>query len=198
MSEAATVLVGGEEFHVTPDQPFSFGRADGGGIVGLDATDMGISGRAGSVEWAWGLWWLLNHSRKRRLLMDDGTGGQPQRLECGQRFAINVTRLTVLVLGAIYTHRIEVLIPESELARVTGRQLSSGTLIADELRLSERDKDAVVAVFSGYFGGFSPKEPSTEDLQAGRGTSRATLDRGHSTQAAGAPEGAGGSHRHLL
>ena len=104
MAEAATVLVGGDEFDASPDQPFVFGRTDGEGVVGLDANDMGISTTAGSVEWIWGLWWLVNYSRKRRLLLDDGTGGQPQRLECGQRFAINVGRLTVLVPGAIYTH----------------------------------------------------------------------------------------------
>ena len=105
VSEAATVLVGGEEFQVAPDHPFVFGRSDDEGVVGLDASDMGISAIAGSLEWAWGLWWLVNHSRKRRLLLDDGTGGQGQRLECGQRFAINVRRLTVLVPGAIYTHQ---------------------------------------------------------------------------------------------
>lgn len=154
LSTAATVLIGGEEFRATQEQPFVFGRSDGDGLVGLDASDMGISAKAGSVEWAWGLWWLVNHSRKRRLLLEDGTGGPPQRLECGQRFAINVQRLTVLVPGAIYTHRIEVLVPEGHLARVEGRRLTSGTLIAGDLRLSERDKDVLVAMFSGYLEDF--------------------------------------------
>ncbi len=142
----ATVLIAGEEFQVTPDQPFVFGRADGDDIVGLDSSDMGISATAGSVEWAWGLWWLVNHSRKRRLLLDDGSGGQPQRLECGQRFAVNVRRLTVLVPGAIYTHRIEVAIPESDLARVEGNRITSGTITTADLRMSERDKDVLVAM----------------------------------------------------
>ena len=154
VSEAAIVLIGGDEFHVASDQPFVFGRADGDGVVGLDATDMGISAKAGAVEWMWGLWWLVNYSRKRRLLLDDGAGGQPQRLECGQRFAINVDRLTVLVPGAIYTHRVEVVIPESDLARVEGSQVTSGTLLAGNLRLSERDKDVLVAMFSGYLEAF--------------------------------------------
>lgn len=150
VSTAATVLILGEEFQVTPDQAFVFGRADTDGVLGLDASDMGISAAAGSVEWAWGLWWLVNHSRKRRLLLDDGSGGQPQRLDCGQRFAINVSRLAVLVPGAIYTHRIEVVVPESDLARVEGGRITSGTLIASDLRLSERDKDVLVAMFSRY------------------------------------------------
>ncbi len=154
VSEAAMVLIGGEEFRVTSDQPFVFGRADGDSVVGLDANDMGISAIAGSVEWTWGLWWLVNHSRKRRLLLDDGTGGQPQRLECGQRFAINVGCLTVLIPGAIYTHRIEVVVPESDLARVDGSRMTSGTLVAGDLRLTERDKDVLVAMFSGYLEAF--------------------------------------------
>jgi len=154
MSTVAAVVIAGEEFEVTPERPFVFGRSDGEGVVGLDSSDMGISAIAGSVEWAWGLWWLVNHSRKRRLLLDDGTGGQAQRLECGQRFAINVGCLTVVVPGAIYTHRVEVVIPESDLARVEGSQITSGTLVAGDLRLSERDKDVLVAMFSGYLEAF--------------------------------------------
>jgi hypothetical protein len=150
----ATVLIAGEQFEATPDRPFVFGRSDDEGVVGLDASDMGISGLAGSVEHKWGLWWLVNHSRKRRLLLEDGTGGQPQRLECGQRFAINVRCLTVLIPGAIYTHRIEVIVPESDLARVEGTRLTSGTLTVGDLRLSERDKDVLVAMFSGYLEAF--------------------------------------------
>jgi hypothetical protein len=106
------------------------------------------------VECAWGLWWLVNHSRKRRLLLDDGSGGQPFRLDCGQRFAINVRHLTVLVPGAIYTHRIDIVIPESDLARVTGTVMTSGTLNPYDLRLSERDKDVLIALFSGYLEAF--------------------------------------------
>ena len=154
MSTVATVFIAGDEFEVTTDKPFVFGRCDGDGVVGLDSSDMGISATAGSVEWAWGLWWLVNHSRKRRLLLDDGSGGQPQRLECGQRFAINVRHLTVLVAGAIYTHRVEVAIPECDLAVVEGTRITSGTVTTDDLQLSERDKDVLIGMFSGYLEAF--------------------------------------------
>jgi hypothetical protein len=169
VSTDATVLISGEEFEVTPEQPFVFGRADGEGIVGLDASDMGISAIAGSVEWSWGLWWMVNHSRKRRLLLDDGSGGQPQRLECGQRFAINVRRLAVLVPGAVYTHRIEVIVPESHLARVEGSRLTSGTLTTGDLRLSERDKDVLVALFSGYLEAFPRRSSRPRTYQQAAG-----------------------------
>jgi hypothetical protein len=150
----ATVLIGGEEFEAAPGRPFVFGRADREGVVGLDEGDMGISAVAGAVEWAWGLWWLVNHSRKRRLLLDDGSGGQLQRLECRQRFAINVRALTVLVPGAVYTHRVEVVVPESDLARVEGTRITSGTVTDGDIRLSDRDKDVLVAMFSGYLEAF--------------------------------------------
>ena len=162
---SALVLIGGEQFEATTEGPFVFGRADADGVVGLDEADMGISAVAGAVEWAWGLWWLVNHSRKRRLLLDDGSGGQPQRLECGQRFAINVKALTVLVPGAIYTHRVEVVVPESDLARVEGSRITSGTVTAGDLRLSERDKDALVAMFSGYFEAFPRRSSHPRSYQ---------------------------------
>jgi hypothetical protein len=154
MTTDATVLISGEEFQATPEQPLVFGRADAEGVVGLDSSDMGISAIAGSVEWAWGLWWVINYSRKRRLLLEDGSGGQPQRLDCGQRFAVNVRRLVVLVPGAIYTHRIEVVIPAGDLARVEGSRITSGTVTSSDLHLSERDKDVLVALFSGYLEAF--------------------------------------------
>jgi hypothetical protein len=150
----ASVLIDGQEFEAAEDRPVVFGREDADGVVGLDVNDMGISAIAGSIERQWGLWWAANHSRKRRLLLDNGTGGTPQRLECGQRFAINVRRLTVLVPGAIYTHRVEVVLPDDDLALVRDVRLSSGTVTVDDLRLSERDKDALVALLSGYLEAF--------------------------------------------
>ena len=90
MPLAPAVVLAGETFSLSPDQPFVFGRADTDDIVGLDANDMGISAEAGSVECAWGLWWVVNRSRKRRLLLDDDGGGVPQRLDSGHRHAISV------------------------------------------------------------------------------------------------------------
>ena len=147
---SAAVRVDDEEFRATPSRPLIFGRGGAIGVVGLDRNDMGISATAGSIEWQWGLWWVVNHSRKRRLLLDDGTGGPPWRLDCGHRFAINTEHLTVLVPGEIFTHRIDVTIPDSDLPRVETANRGSGTLPADDLRLTERDKDALVALFSGY------------------------------------------------
>jgi hypothetical protein len=149
----AAVVWRGREFLVTQDAPFRFGRADAEGVVGLDPTDMGISALAGTVELDAGYWWILNRSRKRPLFIDLGSGPE-LRLDTGHRHAVNSTRLSVLVRGAILTHRLDVVLPETNLCRPleAGRQ-SSGTLTAD-IRLSDSDRDAVVALFAGYLEAF--------------------------------------------
>lgn len=159
-----SVLIGSEEFTLSPERPFVFGRADAPGVTGLDAKDMGISAVAGSVEAAWGLWWVLNHSRKRRLLLDDGGGGAPQRLDCGHRYAINVCRLGILVPGAIFTHQLEVVLPASDLACFQRVGASSGTIGADT-SLSDRDRDVVVALLSGYLDNFPRRQARPRTYQ---------------------------------
>ncbi len=151
---SASVEIDGEEFPVTPARGLVFGRADAPGVLGLDGADMGISAIAGSVEWQWGVWWVVNHSRKRPLLLDAGNGGASHRLDCGQRFAITTPRLTILVAGAVFTHRLDVAVPEADLARVEQAPPSSGTLPVDDLRLTERDKIVLTALFSGYLAKF--------------------------------------------
>lgn len=154
MPTVAAVVIGKEEMRLSPQHPFIFGRADSENVVGLDPNDMGISAEAGSVEWAWGLWWVVNRSRKRRLLLDDGGGGTPRSLDCGHRHAITEPRLSVLVPGVIYTHRLEVLVPPEHLGLFQENRPSSGTLPGGDVRLSDRDLDAMVALFSGYLEDF--------------------------------------------
>lgn len=170
MTGESAVVIGGERFRVRRDAAFVFGRIDGPGVLGLDANDMGISAVAGSIEWAWGVWWVVNLSRKRRLLIEKGAGGAPQPLECSERFAVSVRPLGVLVPGAVYTHRIEVLVPESELARNPSERPTSGTLSVAELSLSERDRDVLAAVFAGYLEDFPRRKtrPATYQEAAER------------------------------
>ncbi len=153
-AQSALVDVDGEKFEATRSRPFVFGRANADRMVGLDENDMGISAVAGSLEWQWGLWWVVNLSHKRPLLLDDGIGGALRHLPCGHRFALNTPRLTVLVAGEIFTHRIDITVPASDLVRVEPAYQSSGTLPAGDLRLTERDKDALLALFSGYLEAF--------------------------------------------
>jgi hypothetical protein len=161
-SAAAAVVLRGQEFRVERDVPFRFGRADGEGVVGLDPIDMGISALAGAVECDAGYWWILNHSRKRPLFIDLGSGSE-LRLDSGHRHVISNPRLAVVVRGAILTHRLDVRVPAQQLALYdgAGRQ-SSGTLTSD-VRLSDADRDAVVALFSGYLEAYPRRSPHPAD-----------------------------------
>lgn len=164
MAPGAAVLVDEDEFPLEEDRPFVFGRARGDGVVGLDAGDMGISAIAGSIEWAWGLWWVVNRSTKRPLLVDIGDGSPPLRLACGLRHAVGVPRLSVLVPGIISTHRLEVVLPGTTAAPVDLERLSSGTVTGD-LTLTDRDHDVVVALFSGYLEVFPRRQARPRTYQ---------------------------------
>jgi hypothetical protein len=172
------VCIGEDRLTATVDRPLVFGRADiradlgpeadpvAGdaavgdpdvrdtvvnelSVVGLDAQDMGISGRALAVEFDQGVWWLTNLSAKRNLLLDMGYGSAMITLRPGQRHAIAVTPLGVLVPGAIFTHRLDVHVPEEALARRRPSDLgASGTITSDDLHLTESDRRALAAVFS--------------------------------------------------
>jgi hypothetical protein len=161
---AASVLVAGIAHRVERDIPFRFGRAEAEGIVGLGPEDMGISALAGAVELGTGFWWVVNLSRKRPLFIDLGSGPE-LRLDSDHRHAINASPLSVIVRGAILAHRIEVTVPASDLAlRPLPARQSSGTLTGD-VRLSESDRDAVVALFAGYLKTFPRRSRHPADYQ---------------------------------
>jgi hypothetical protein len=151
----AEILVGGQIFTASPERPFVFGRSDNDPIVGLDPNDMGISAEAGSVEFELGLWWLLNRSRKRPLLLEPSPGSPPQRVVSGDRVPLTKVQTVVLVPGAVFTHRMDVHIPPECVANLkvstTG---TSGTITFGDVALSERDLDALSALFSGYLRPF--------------------------------------------
>jgi hypothetical protein len=156
----ATILLGGEMFTATEGDPFVFGRGDSDGIVGLDADDMGISAEAGSVERDHGLWWVVNRSRKRRLLLELEPGQDHVRLACGVRHAVTRTPTVVLVPGAVYTHRLEVHVPADDLAIHTpaaGR--TSSTITQGDLALPEKDRLVLAGLFSGYLRPFPRRDP---------------------------------------
>ena len=163
---AAEVLVciGDDRLTATVDHPLLFGRADVFAgpategapffpkkppVVGLDPQDMGISGRALAVEFDGGVWWVANLSAKRNLLLDPGYGSAMITLRPGQRHAIAVSPLGVLVPGAIFTHRLDVHVPDDGLALRRPSELgASGTITSEELHLTESDRQALAAVFS--------------------------------------------------
>jgi hypothetical protein len=154
--------VGDDRLAAAAGRPLVFGRGDlapgtgaessearATGVIGLDAQDMGISRRALAVEFDQGVWWLANLSAKRNLLLDPGYGTAMITLRPGQRHAIAVSPLGVLVPGAIYTHRLDIFVPDGELALRRPSELGvSGTITADDLHLTDADRQALAAVFS--------------------------------------------------
>jgi len=110
---------------------------------------MGISARALSVEFDQGVWWLSNLSAKRNLLLDPGYGSALITFRPGQRHAIAVSPLGVLVPGAIFTHRVDIHVPDESLAmRRPGEFGASDTIAGDDLHLTKSDREALAAVFS--------------------------------------------------
>lgn len=154
------VQIGGRTFEAGQDQPVHFGRADEPGVVGLDPRDMGISARAGSIECALGLWWLINRSRTRPLYVESSPAASPVRVECGGRVALTSRHMAVIVRGSILTHRIDVHVP-AEVIEVlqVDTPVTTGTIDLRELRLSERDRDALAAVCCGYLRPFPRRDP---------------------------------------
>lgn len=143
----ATVTIAGERYLATEEHPVVFGRADAEGVAGLDPRDMGISGEAGSIEWK-GMWFVVNRSRKRRLTIDE-VDGSAHTLECGHRYPVNVSPLGVRVQGEILTHSISVVVPEAELAKVSCRGASTGTVLGG-INLTTQERCATVALAEGY------------------------------------------------
>jgi len=166
--QRVSVLIAGEEFAAVADAPFIFGRRDGEGVVGLDPNDMGISAVAGSIEAAWGLWWLVNESTKRPLLIEYPGGPGPVRLSPGHRHALVSGQLNVLVPGAIYTHVVEIVLPSTYaggLAANPGR-LTTGTITGAVVSLSDRERDALTGVFAGYLESFPHRREHPNSYEA--------------------------------
>jgi hypothetical protein len=156
------VAIDGAARTLGPDESLVFGRADDlqKGVVGLDASDMGISAQAGSVHYAWDVWWVENRSSKRRLLVEEDGSPTHHTLAPGHRYAVARARAVVLVPGAVYTHRIEIAPEEAYLERLRANPaMSTGTLVGDDVRLSDRDRLALAAMFEGFLVSFPRRNP---------------------------------------
>jgi hypothetical protein len=161
-----TILVGGEKFVATPPEPFIFGRADDGPIVGLDPDDMGISAEAGSVEFEFNVWWVINRSRKRPLLVENNAGAPTARLDAGERNALTRAESIVLVPGAVSTHRLDIqLSPEAVGSLRVETAQGGGTIIVGDVPLSEKDRDVLTALCCGYLRPFPRHDPRTLTYQ---------------------------------
>lgn len=153
---AVSILVAGSEHRASFEAPFVFGRASGEGIVGLDPSDMGISAVAGSIELAWGVWWVVNQSSKRPLVLEHAEGVAHFKLAPGARQALTTPQLRVLVVGAVFTHVIDVVLPEDYTSELTGGagRPTTGTLTGPNVSISDKERDALTALCAGFLRPF--------------------------------------------
>ncbi|MGH3370107.1 MAG: hypothetical protein ACRDPR_08900, partial [Nocardioidaceae bacterium] len=72
----------------------------------------------------------------------------------------------MLVQGAMYVQRIELRLPEEALAALRVDQpVTTGTIRVGEVRLSDRDRQALVAVLCGYLQAFPRRDPHPVSYQ---------------------------------
>jgi hypothetical protein len=156
----ATIEVDGEVFTADPARPFVFGRDDRRDVVGLDPKDMGISAVAGAIELRWDVWWLANRSTKRPLLLAFRRGAREVTVLPGDRHALTTARPTVLVPGAVYTHVLEIVLPEAYLAglRQSQSRVTTGTGPIDGPPLSDADRRVLTALCRGYIESFPRRD----------------------------------------
>jgi len=157
--EKAIVVADGLRYEVYPGGTFTFGR-DRTCSVCLDPDDRGISRIAGSITSVAGTWWLNNVSEGRLLIVVDEQGVRLP-LAPGRVHVVDQARLSVIVTGSVLHHelRVEVATPARAGSLHGMPRRPTPTLSKDELRFSDDDAAALVAVFSGYLESFPRYDP---------------------------------------
>lgn len=175
------ITVADQHFDLAPGEALTFGR-DPACSVCLDPDDLGISRRSGSVEHDGGTWWVVNQSAARPLEVVDEIGIRTV-VAPGRRLAI-VGPLTVVVEGLVRRHALAVHTaggPGDDDPGASPRARSDDlrpTVTASEVVINDRDRLALVALFSGYlepFPRYDPHPRSYADAAARLGWARTTL-----------------------
>ncbi|MFN2506231.1 MAG: hypothetical protein ABR540_18800 [Acidimicrobiales bacterium] len=151
----AQVVVQGRAYKLGHTGRLDFGRGgdETSDVVALDPSDMGISAVAGSVYFEGGRWVVANRSRKRPLLVEAPSHGGQIRVGCQHIYALCDAQVVVLVPGLRYTHRVEVRIPETDVAPVASAAEGGKTVVVRDLCRPD-DIVALTALFSGYLRPF--------------------------------------------
>ncbi len=171
------VTLNDQRWDLSPGDVFSFGR-EANCTVCLDASDLGISRLAGSLEYDSGTWWLHNHSTTRPLQVVDEIGIRTV-LAPGKSLAA-AGAMTVIVEGQVRRHALAV---EASALSPPGRPIDSiadsrPTVTASEVLISADDRLALTALFAGYlepFPRYDPHPRSYADAAARLDWPRTTL-----------------------
>lgn len=179
--ETLLVVSAGVEHRVVPGDRFTFGRARTCTLC-LDPDDPAISRLAGSVECIGSVWWLVNSSTRRQLTLVDELGLRSV-LAPGRRMPLE-GRLRVIVDGAApdngpaRSH--ELVLHGPAPADTAGDASATGlpTVFGQQVRITEDDRRALVALFAGYLlegAQYDPNPKSYAAAAARLGCPRTTL-----------------------
>lgn len=146
MSEASIQLVARGVVSLPPGTTLTVGRGDGADVLGLDSTDRGISARQAEFEWRGDVLVLRNCSSKRPLSVEYEGEVRHQRVPPGAGHTFRASAL-VLVGGIARTHPVGVQVPPGY---AHGLPLHGEDTVVGEIAVSDRDRDALVALFAGY------------------------------------------------
>ncbi|MBB4771802.1 FHA domain-containing protein [Actinomadura livida] len=144
----ATVFSDDRAYPVAPGETLTFGRSKECTIC-LDPGDTTISRRAGKISYESGGWWLANLSSGNLAVVDEV--GLRSVLAPKRRVALEtVTRVIVSGAGN-RSHALRVEVPTTTGA-ATESLVPDGdpTAIGDEVLIRPADRDALLALFSGY------------------------------------------------
>jgi hypothetical protein len=182
VAEASTITIGlgDQRFEVAEGQELTFGRSQRTTVC-LDPADLGISRVAGSLESDAGVWWLVNKSAVRPLEVVDDVGIRTV-LPPGRRVAVTAP-ITVIVEGATRRHALTVDLPDDALEGRAGpfpvvEVEGNPTRATSDVSITPADKQALVALFSGYlepFPRYDPHPKSYADAAARLSWPRTTL-----------------------
>lgn len=163
------IKVGQQNFELDPGQPFTFGR-DASCIVCLDPTDQGISRIAGSIGYESGIWWIVNRSTKRTLHVVGDLGitvPVPVATPSGvSRRAVDQPDLTVLVVGSVFRHAIVLNSAVPTGPPTLADPTDPLSTITSRVKITVGQREALVAMVSGYLQPFPRYNPHPLNYQA--------------------------------
>jgi hypothetical protein len=143
------ISVGDRTVEAGPGESVSFGRSTDCDIC-LDADDLSISRRAGSLEYENQTWWLTNRSSARPLSVVDDLGFRVV-LAPGRRTAVEAPLRVIIEAGRSHTLLIEVAVPPRPSRTDSAPPLpGQPTAVGESVMISPADRLAMVALFAGY------------------------------------------------
>lgn len=157
------------EYRLEPSHTLTFGR-DALCTICLGSTDTGVSRVAGSIGSDGGTWWIVNRSTSRILQVVDQTGISrpiPVAVASGEpsRRAVDRRCLTVIVAGNVLTHAIDITALGTPAVQTVAD--SKDPKLTGELpNLSDKQREALVALFSGFLRPFPRYEPHPLSYEA--------------------------------